>query len=98
MPVEVPEAFPTAIKLDSQPENVYDFTTFKLMTMMDEYAKSNQMLMADQIYQMLSSYEGREACIIWARGLPIAYKLEAPEGFKRELLEKVSELLNDKEQ
>ena len=33
----------------------------------------------------------------WAKGMPIAYQLNAPEGFKRELLEKVSKMLDEQQ-
>ena len=97
MPVEEVRTFPTAIKLDDYPENVYDFTAHKLMMMMDDYAARRQTVMAEELYKMLLSYETGEACIIWAKGMPVAYKLNAPEGFKRELLEKVSKMLDEEQ-
>ena len=96
MPAEE-RTFPTAIKLDNYPENVYDYTTYKLMVMMEDYAARRQMVTADEIYKMLLSYENKETCIIWAKGMPIAYQLNAPEGFKRELLEKVSKMLDEEQ-
>jgi hypothetical protein len=86
--------YPTAIKLDNLPENVYDFTTYKLMVMMEDYAARKQRTAANEAYKMLLSYENKETCIIWAKGMPVAYQIDAPEGFKRELLEKVSEMLD----
>ena len=91
------KTYPTAIKLDDYPENVYDYTTHKLMMMMEDYAARRQMVTADEIYKMLLSYENKETCIIWAKGMPIAYQLNAPEGFKRELLEKVSKMLDEEQ-
>ena len=89
--------YPTAIKLDNYPDNVYDYTTHKLAMMMEDYAARKQMIMAEELYKMLLSYENKETCIIWAKGMPIAYQIDAPEGFKRELLEKVSKMLDEEQ-